>query len=400
MGLNRKCREWNKSYGTKFKNFIWELLFVDVKVKSFYEKAWFAWLMLFLFFPVGLVLLWKYSHHSTWVRGSISFIFAVMIMSSLIVNILHPEISSAKTDEKVTASAQKAGEVPKESVPDAYFFGLLDFSVDKKSGDLTYIFHNNTSNPIQLVNITGKWLDNNGNIVGEYGDSIRNLASGDKYKAKSIIPKEATSIRLETLNVSEQYVSSGDYKVKKIDLTSIVPVSSLSELKKSSHSYFVTTGFSPQSNLKNEQEAFKRYDKEYYKQLKNYSDITKQWKNIFQLLGSDGIGQQEAIMQLRECEKKVGKLQGDFSSIKIPGEIRPEQQKLLSLSLEKMNISLNHYMNLVKYGIKWTETKGDKEWIKKMETESSLSDIFMMQSITKYIEVGDALKVERSDYMQ
>ena len=157
----------------------------------------------------------------------------------------------------MTVNAQKlnetksTSEVQKENVPDAYFFGFLDFSVDKKSGYLTYLFHNNTSGAIQWVNITGKWLDNNGNIVGEYSGNISNLASGDKYKAKSIfIPKEATSIRLETLNVSEQYVGSGDYKVKKIDLTSIVPVSSLSKLKKSSHSYFVTTGFTPDSNNK------------------------------------------------------------------------------------------------------------------------------------------------------
>ena len=123
----------------------------------------------------------------------------------------------------MTVNAQKlnetksTSEVQKENVPDAYFFGFLDFSVDKKSGDLTYLFHNNTSGAIQWVNITGKWLDNNGNIVGEYSGKISNLASGDKYKAKSIfIPKEATSIRLETLNVSEQYVGSGDIRSKRL----------------------------------------------------------------------------------------------------------------------------------------------------------------------------------------
>ena len=76
------------------------MLFADVKTKSFYEKVWFAWRMLFMFFPVGLFLLWKYSHHSIWLRSAISFFFAVVFLSSIMFNILNPEKISAKADEK------------------------------------------------------------------------------------------------------------------------------------------------------------------------------------------------------------------------------------------------------------------------------------------------------------
>ena len=46
--------------------------------KKFYQKLWFAWTMVVLFFPVGIFLLWKYKHHSLVVRSIITGSFILI----------------------------------------------------------------------------------------------------------------------------------------------------------------------------------------------------------------------------------------------------------------------------------------------------------------------------------
>ena len=49
---------------------------------KFYEKDWFVILMLILFFPVGLFLMWKYSKWHKTEKIIISVFFAVMVIFS------------------------------------------------------------------------------------------------------------------------------------------------------------------------------------------------------------------------------------------------------------------------------------------------------------------------------
>ncbi len=46
-------------------------------MKPFYQRTWFIWLMLFLFYPVGCILLWLYGDYSKRTKGIIMAIFAV-----------------------------------------------------------------------------------------------------------------------------------------------------------------------------------------------------------------------------------------------------------------------------------------------------------------------------------
>lgn len=79
------------------------------KEKSFYQKAWFAWLMLVVFFPIGIFLLWRYSHHSIWVRGAVSFFFVIALMTSMMSN---GNRSDDNSDRPVTA--KMATDISKE----------------------------------------------------------------------------------------------------------------------------------------------------------------------------------------------------------------------------------------------------------------------------------------------
>lgn len=53
---------------------------MDTNQKSFYQKTWFIWLTLVIFFPVGLFLLWRFSSYSTKTKGIISGIFLLLIL--------------------------------------------------------------------------------------------------------------------------------------------------------------------------------------------------------------------------------------------------------------------------------------------------------------------------------
>lgn len=50
------------------------------ETKKFYQKQWFMWLMLFIFAPIGLFLLWKYSDYSNKKKLIITAIFAFIFI--------------------------------------------------------------------------------------------------------------------------------------------------------------------------------------------------------------------------------------------------------------------------------------------------------------------------------
>ena len=50
---------------------------------KFYEKTWFTVLMLLLFFPVGLFLMWKYQKFNKGARIIISVFFGLLLVSNM-----------------------------------------------------------------------------------------------------------------------------------------------------------------------------------------------------------------------------------------------------------------------------------------------------------------------------
>lgn len=77
----------------------------ELNEEKFYEKLWFAWVMLFTIVPLGIFLLWKYSHMRKVPRVIVSVLFGFIFLLALI-----------PTDEDTTSS--ESVEVTSESVPD------------------------------------------------------------------------------------------------------------------------------------------------------------------------------------------------------------------------------------------------------------------------------------------
>lgn len=89
---------------------------------KFYEKDWFVILMLFLFFPVGLFLMWKYKKEwSTPVKGIITgciavfFLVALFTPSQNIKSDLETEPTSTVTETQATTEAETTTEAPTEA---------------------------------------------------------------------------------------------------------------------------------------------------------------------------------------------------------------------------------------------------------------------------------------------
>ena len=75
---------------------------------KFYEKTWFTVLMLLLFFPVGLFLMWKYQKFNVGARIIISGFFGFLILSNLLgdSDTNESEATAMKEEEAVTVDAE------------------------------------------------------------------------------------------------------------------------------------------------------------------------------------------------------------------------------------------------------------------------------------------------------
>lgn len=51
-------------------------------MEKFYQKTWFCVLMLFLFFPIGLILMWRYKKFGETARIIITGLFILALCSS------------------------------------------------------------------------------------------------------------------------------------------------------------------------------------------------------------------------------------------------------------------------------------------------------------------------------
>lgn len=70
------------------------------KPKHFYEKGWFCILMLILFFPIGLFLMWKYKIFSKTIR----IVITVFIAIAFIWNVLFNNVADTENKENQTTT--------------------------------------------------------------------------------------------------------------------------------------------------------------------------------------------------------------------------------------------------------------------------------------------------------
>ena len=59
------------------------------KKERWYQTTWFMWVMLVLFFPVGLFLMWKYKKHNLNARLIITTFFVLLMLVQFLHLFLH-----------------------------------------------------------------------------------------------------------------------------------------------------------------------------------------------------------------------------------------------------------------------------------------------------------------------
>ena len=76
-----------------------------------YQKNWFIWLMLFLFFPIGLFLLWKYC---TYQKKAKLIITAVIVLFVVVVSATQNNNQKAQPAQSINESTQNSTETMQE----------------------------------------------------------------------------------------------------------------------------------------------------------------------------------------------------------------------------------------------------------------------------------------------
>ena len=85
-------------------------------VKKWWQKTWFAWVLLFVFPPIGIVLLWVNGIHGKIARVIISLIFALAFIGAVSDDKTPSSNSQTSSTSAVTAKVQP----PKENVSREY----------------------------------------------------------------------------------------------------------------------------------------------------------------------------------------------------------------------------------------------------------------------------------------
>lgn len=83
------------------------------KSKKFYEKGWFCILMLILFFPVGLFLMWRYKIFSKTARTIITVFIAIAFVGNVLLN--NTADSENQESETTIQNTEKSNKVTTES---------------------------------------------------------------------------------------------------------------------------------------------------------------------------------------------------------------------------------------------------------------------------------------------
>ncbi len=82
---------------------------------KFYETTWFTVLMLLLFFPIGLFLMWKYQKFNKIARIALSVIFGFLIVGNIFGDSEENQLETTSAIEKETASVEAEDESEKQT---------------------------------------------------------------------------------------------------------------------------------------------------------------------------------------------------------------------------------------------------------------------------------------------
>lgn len=108
---------------------------IQKEVKSkFYKKTWFIILMLIIFFPVGLFLMWKYSNWNKYLKIGVSIFFVIAYIIGLIDSTVPKEVPNV-----INESAHNASSKLKD-------IGFSKIVLKDKDGNITDIYKFSSDN--------------------------------------------------------------------------------------------------------------------------------------------------------------------------------------------------------------------------------------------------------------
>jgi len=119
---------------------------------KFYEKAWFMWVMMVFFFPVGLFLLWKFSAYEKKTKGIITAAVLVLVVYSTT-----QDKSTVSPQQQQIVQTNKSGDeslLHKVTQPKPALFDV------RNNSDISQIRHG------QEVIISGQVIAGNGKKSG------------------------------------------------------------------------------------------------------------------------------------------------------------------------------------------------------------------------------------------
>ena len=88
---------------------LWEMKKIDTE-KIWYQKNWFMWIMVVIFFPIGLFLLWKYSNY----KKSTKAIITIVIIGLIAISGSNPKNQTANPSTAVQETQTKTTETEKK----------------------------------------------------------------------------------------------------------------------------------------------------------------------------------------------------------------------------------------------------------------------------------------------
>jgi hypothetical protein len=195
------------------------------KNKKWYQKTWIVILFLFLFFPLGLFLMWKYTKWSKKVKWVLTVIFIFLFIS--IINT--PEDRSETTKQEATATPTIQQEAPQQAIQDSFtkeeaLKKVQNYQLQKDFSDIglskgaTILDYYNARGKIPAIKNEGWYAEEkgqNGTYIVGFKATIEAMQNAPQWEVTETSIKAvngaATTITPE-LGVQEQKKQGSDFE--------------------------------------------------------------------------------------------------------------------------------------------------------------------------------------------
>lgn len=172
---------------------------IEVETKKFYETTWFSIIMIILFAPIGVFLMWK----NKTLRKSVLIIITIIAIpiTFLQIGIITDDNSNntkvdtsttnknVKEDDKYVSENKEEGDNSSNSVKkeNMQFIEEPQFYSDGVYGYIEGVVKNNTGKSLSYIEVRYKLYDNNGNQLDEVIDNTTNISVDGTWKFKVVI---------------------------------------------------------------------------------------------------------------------------------------------------------------------------------------------------------------------